>query len=114
MCCFIIRVNDNPPCNLVRFGVSISARKGAENQMANHKQIVRGTGVLSGEGRKRQCRFQVTKTSLLVNERSAPVDVAYSNLSITDSDDWPDGMYELEFHGGKEPLRKKNGFYLGR
>ena len=82
--------------------------------MVNHKEVIRGSGVLSGEGRKRQCRFQVTKTSLRVNDRSAPVDSAYSNLSITDSDNWPDGTYELEFRGGKAPLRKEGGFYLSR
>jgi len=33
--------------------------------------------------------------------------VTYSHLSIHDSDDWPDGDYEVEFNGQKELLTKR-------
>ncbi len=82
--------------------------------MASRKTIVTGYGVLSGEGCKRKCRFRVTKTSLRVNEMPTPVGSVYSHLSITDSDDFPDGDYELDYLGQRELLTKKNGFYLAR
>lgn len=54
------------------------------------------------------------KTSLMVNERTTPAGFAYHNLSITDSDDFPEGNYELDYLGQKELLTKKGGFYLAR
>ena len=82
--------------------------------MASRKEIITGTGILSGQGRKRQCQFRVMKTSLLVNELTRPVSFAYHDLSITDLDDFPEGDYELDYLGQKELLTKKGGFYLAR
>jgi hypothetical protein len=82
--------------------------------MASRKEIITGRGVLSGEGRKRECRFRITKTSLYVDELLTPASFAYSGLSITDSDNFPDGNYELDYLGQRELLTKKGGFYLAR
>jgi hypothetical protein len=82
--------------------------------MASRKEIITGNGVLSGQGRKRTCKFRVTRTSLMVDDLSTPIDVAYSSLSIIDSDDFPDGDYELDFLGMKELLTRKGGHYLAR
>ena len=82
--------------------------------MASRKEIITGTRILRGNGRQRNCRFRVTKTSLFVNELPTPVDFAYSDLSITDSDDWPDADYELEYVGQRQPCTRRNGFYLAR
>lgn len=70
--------------------------------MATRDKIIRGTGTLSGQGRKRQCQFQVTRHEMMVD--AGPTGrFTYSGLSITDSDDWPDGNYELDYLGMKEP-----------
>ena len=73
-------------------------------------------GILrSADGqRQRHCKVKVDKHSHLVNERSGTAKVTYSNLSIHDSDDWPDGDYEVEFNGQKELLRKQGRHYLAR
>lgn len=51
---------------------------------------------------------------MYVNELQTPAKFAYSGLSITDSDDFPDGDYELDYLGQRELLTKKGGFYLAR
>ncbi len=38
----------------------------------------------------------------------------YSGLRIVDSDDFPDGDYELKYEGGTEVLTRKNGQYVAR
>jgi hypothetical protein len=82
--------------------------------MANREEIITGRGVLSGEGRNRECRFRVIKTSLCVDELPTPVKSTYSNLSITDSDNFPDGNYELDYLGQRELLTKKGRSYLAQ
>jgi hypothetical protein len=81
--------------------------------MASKKKIVTGVGTLSGEGHTRKARFRVTRSDMYVNELQTPVGSAYSHLSITDSDDFPDGNYELEYLG-QELLTKKSGSYMAR
>jgi len=49
-----------------------------------------------------------------VNEKADPVKVSYSMVSIADSDDWPDGDYELTYDGEKEMLTKKDGRYFAK
>lgn len=71
-------------------------------------------GALSGQGRRRECRIQVVKTSIQVDERSGSMGFTYSNASIVDSDDFPDGDYEVTYEGGTELLTKKHGNYLTR
>jgi hypothetical protein len=80
----------------------------------NKKEIIRGTGTLTGDKNQRKARFQVTKTSMYVDALSEPVGVAYSNASITDSDAFPDGDYEFVFLDQKLLLTRKNGHYLAR
>jgi hypothetical protein len=82
--------------------------------MASKKKIITGVGTLSGETHTRKARFRVTRTDMYVNELQTPVGSAYSDLSITDSDDFPDGNYELDYLGQKELLTKKSGSYLAR
>src|ERR1019366_8031078 len=76
--------------------------------MANREEIITGRGVLSGEGRNRECRFRVIKTSLCVEELPTPVKSTYSNLSITDSDNFPDGNYELDYLAARGRTSKKS------
>jgi hypothetical protein len=51
---------------------------------------------------------------MTVDEAAAPVAVAYSHLIIADSDDWPDGDYQVIFGGQKELLTKEGGQYSTR
>jgi len=74
-------------------------------------------GILrSADGqRQRHCKVKVDRhTDFFVHERSEPTNVTYSKLSIHDSDDWPDGNYEVEFNGQKELLTKQGGRYVAR
>ena len=72
-------------------------------------------GILrSADGqRERHCKVKVDRYHF-VNERGEPTKVTYSKLSIYDSDNWPDGDYEVEFNGQKESLRKQGRHYLAR
>ena len=49
--------------------------------------------------------MKAIKHTMYVDESAQPVSIAYSNVSIQDSDEYPDGNYELEFEGQKV-LRK--------
>lgn len=81
--------------------------------MSSRKEPVVLRGTIRGEGRQRECLIRATKVSLYVDESATPVSVAYSRLSL-DDDNFPDGNYEVEFNGRKEPLTKKRGYYLAR
>lgn len=67
--------------------------------MSTRKEVVILRGTLRGGGRQRECRVKVTKNSLFANEVASPVAVAYSGMNIIDSDDFPDGNYEVQFAG---------------
>jgi len=73
-------------------------------------------GILrSADGqRQRHCKVQVDKHGHFVNERPEITTITYSNFSICDSDDWPDGDYEVEFNGQKELLTKQGRHYVAR
>jgi hypothetical protein len=76
--------------------------------------IVAGT-LRSADGqRQRHCKVQVDKHGHFVYELSELTNVTYSKLSIYDSDDWPDGDYEVEFNGQKELLTKQGRHYVAR
>ena len=72
-------------------------------------------GILrSADGQhQRHCKVQVDKHTHFAHELSEPTRFTYSRPSIHDSDDWPDGDYEVEFSGQKELLRKQGRHYLG-
>jgi hypothetical protein len=64
--------------------------------------------------RQRNCKVRGDRHEMQVNETGDPVKVAYSRLSIVDSDDWPDGDYVVEFSGQEELLTRKDGSYYAR
>jgi hypothetical protein len=78
------------------------------------ERVVFGRGILSGPGYSRECRVPVTKTPIKVHEMSGPLRFTYSGLRIVDSDDFPDGDYEVKYEGGTELLTRKNGQYVTR
>ncbi len=78
------------------------------------RQIVFLDGTLRGEGRQRACRVKATRNSEFPDESGVPVSVAYCRCEIDDSDDFPDGDYELEFDGHTLMLSKQGGQYLTR
>ena len=82
--------------------------------MGSRREVVFLRGTLRGEDRQRECRLRATKVTMQVDEVMPSPPVAYADLSILDSDDFPDGNYELAFAGQKELLTKKNGHYLAR
>jgi hypothetical protein len=78
------------------------------------ERVIFGRGILSGQGHSRECRVRVTKTPIRVHEMSGLLRFTYSGLRIVDSDDFPDGDYELKYEGGTEVLIRKNGQYVAR
>jgi len=80
--------------------------------------VILAGNLRSADGqRQRPCKVKVDRHGHFVNERSEPMNVTYSNFSILpiyDSDDWPDGDYEVEFDGQKELLTKKGRHYVAR
>jgi hypothetical protein len=84
--------------------------------MPTHSKTVILSGTLHSEDgqRQRACKIKVQRHGHYVNELPEPTQVTYSHLSIHDSDDWPDGDYELEFNGQKELLTKQGGRYGAR
>ena len=82
--------------------------------MAVTKETKSLEGVLRGEGCERKCRVKVTKHSTYADECSTPTCSAYSKCKIDDSDDFPDGNYEVEFDEHRVPVVKKAGQYLPR
>ncbi|MBV9340240.1 MAG: hypothetical protein JO159_05035 [Acidobacteria bacterium] len=75
------------------------------------KETVSLEGVLRGEARQRLCRVKATRTINYPDECPDPLSVSYSRCDIVDSDDFPDGHYELEFDGHKLRLTKEGGQY---
>lgn len=75
-------------------------------------------GTLRGIGgnvrHERQCRVQTTRTEIRVAEEERPIDVRYSHTNILDSDNFPDGDYEMEYEGGTLELTKRGGVYVAR
>jgi hypothetical protein len=83
--------------------------------MAGQKEIIAGVGFLRGGGQTRQCRISVTKTTLFGgNGPMAVTPPVYSSVSIVDSDNFPDGDYQLEYLGQKQQLLKMGGLYVRR
>lgn len=71
-------------------------------------------GILRGEGCERTCRLKALRHTMYADECSHPTCCSYSRCVIEDSDDFPDGDYELEFEGRKISLSKRFGQYIPR
>lgn len=71
-------------------------------------------GTLRGEGHERTCRLKALRHSTYADECSQPTCFSYSRCVIQDSDNFPDGEYELEFEGRKILLSKRFGQYTPR
>lgn len=71
-------------------------------------------GTLRGEGCERTCRLKALRHTTYADECSEPICFSYSRCVIQDSDNFPDGEYEVEFEGRKIPLSKRFGHYIPR
>lgn len=79
--------------------------------MSVTKEIVSLAGVLTGEGRQRKCLLKAVRHSNYQDECTSPICVSYSRCEIEDGDDFPDGIYEVEFDSHRVSLVKKAGQY---
>jgi len=75
------------------------------------KETVPIQAVLRGEGRERTCRVRASRRATYPDECNEPMCVSYSCCRIEDSDDFPDGFYELFFEDRKVRMRKESGHY---
>ena|SRR5947209_2179759 len=90
-------------------------KKGSAMPTTRTQTVILDGNLRSADGqRQRHCKVRVDKHRHFVNELSKPTNVTYSHLSICDSDDWPDGDYEVEFNGQKELLTKWGRHYGAR
>jgi len=65
--------------------------------MAVTKDTVSLEAVLRGEGRERECRVKAQRHTTYEGEDATPVGASYSRCEIEDTDDFPDGNYEVVF-----------------
>jgi hypothetical protein len=80
------------------------------NPMTSRREVVFLQGILRGVGRERPCRIRAVKVTLPGSAGA----FEYTEMSIVDSDNFPDGKYELEFEGRKTSLVKREGTYIAR
>jgi len=80
--------------------------------MSVTKEVVLLEGLLKGEGHQRKCRVKAVRHATYEDECTTPNRLSYSRCEIEDSDDFPDGDYELEFDSHRVALTKKSGHYL--
>ena len=80
--------------------------------MAVIKETVPLDATLKGEGRERTCRVKALRHAIYADECSRPTCFSYSRCDIEDSDDFPDGYYELHFEGRSIPITKRAGQYF--
>jgi hypothetical protein len=80
--------------------------------MSVTKEVVLLEGLLKGEGHQRKCRVKAVRHATYEDECTTPNCLSYSRCEIEDSDDFPDGDYELEFDSHRVALTKKSGHYL--
>lgn len=76
------------------------------------KETVPVEGVISGQGLERACRLRAVRRHTYADESTKPLCVSYSRCDIEDTDDFPDGEYELSFDGLHIPLVKQTGRYF--
>jgi hypothetical protein len=73
--------------------------------MTSQKMTIADRGILSGEGRKRECRFSVTRTSLDVDELQTPGGWAtstggvYRGLNVDRIDLWVRPFFRFSRRG---------------
>jgi hypothetical protein len=78
--------------------------------MASHRESVVLQGMLRGEGHERSCRVRAIKLAMPCE----PMASEYADMDIADSDNFPDGSYEVTVAGRTIPLTRRDGFYLAR
>jgi hypothetical protein len=88
-----------------------TAVMGRNSDMTVTKETIPIEATLTGEGRERKCTVRVSQCSTYEDEGAEPVFVSYSRCRIDDSDDFPDGEYQLLFDGHRLLLRKQAGQY---
>jgi hypothetical protein len=79
--------------------------------MAVTKEIVLLEGVLKGEGLERKCRVKAVRHTTYEDEGATPTCFSYSRCEIEDTDDFPNGDYEVEFDAHRVAVTKKEGRY---
>ncbi len=64
-------------------------------------EVISGQGTLRSEGGRyqRQCKLEITREPVNVDEEGAPLKYLYQKVSVVDSDDFPEGIYILSFNG---------------
>jgi len=67
-------------------------------------------GRLRGQCRERMCRI----TAVRVTPHGDPAVSEYADMSVVDTDDFPDGDYEVAVAGRTIRLKREDGFYLSR
>jgi hypothetical protein len=82
--------------------------------MSVTKDTVSLEGVLKGGGHERKCRVKTVRHTTYEGECATPVCVSYSKCEVEDTDDFPEGNYEVEFDGHRVSLTKKGGQYFLR
>jgi hypothetical protein len=79
-------------------------------------EVISGQGTLRSEGGRyqRQCKLEITREPVNVDEEGAPLKYLYQKVSVVDSDDFAEGIYILSFNGQTDRRRRtKDGHYLG-
>jgi hypothetical protein len=79
-------------------------------------EVVSGQGTLrrEGGGYERQCKLEIAREPVMVDEEATPLRYLYKRVLVVDSDNFPEGIYILSFNGQNQRLRRtKDGHYLG-
>lgn len=76
------------------------------------KETVGLQGVISGQGLERACHLRAVRRETYADESTKPLCVSYSRCDIEDTDDFPDGEYELSFDAFRMRIVKRTGQYF--
>jgi len=79
-------------------------------EMASRRESVVLQGILRGEGHERSCRVRAIKVAMPCE----PMASEYADMDIADSDNFPDGSYEVTVACRTIPLTRRDGLYLAR
>lgn len=78
------------------------------------KETIPLEGVISGHGLERACRLRAVRRETYADESAKPLCVSYSRCDVEDTDDFPDGEYELSFDGCRiRVIRRTGRYFLG-
>jgi len=69
-------------------------------------------GVISGQGLERACHLRAVRRKIYADESMKPLCVSYSRCDIEDTDDFPDGEYELSFGAFRIRVIRRTGRYF--